>query len=190
VLARTADIAPVVGRVLVRLPRTRRFVALTGAQQIPYGSVIEARDGEVSITAAAPHGGTQTADFFDGQFRVTQGSNARVVATLTGGDFSVCPRRARAASAERAHTSARHAHGKHIASATHLVRRLWATARGSFSTKAKHATGAVQGAQWLTEDMCQGSLILATREHVEVTDLVRHRSIDLGVGHIYLAKAR
>jgi hypothetical protein len=190
VLARTADIARVVGRVLVRLPGTRGFIPLAGARQIPYGTIVEARDGEVSITAAALHGGTQTADFFDGQFRVSQGTNGRVVATLTGGDFSVCQRRARAASGGPAHTSARRARGKHLASGTHLARRLWATASGSFSTKANYATGAVQGAQWLTEDMCQGSLILATRESVVVTDLVRHRRVQLGVGHIYLAKAR
>ena len=179
VLAHTADIARVVGRVLVRLPGTRGFVALTGARQIPYGTVVEARDGEVSITAAALHGGTQTGDFFDGQFLLTQGSNGVVVAKLTGGDFSVCPRPGRA----------RHA-GKHVASGTHLARRLWATARGSFSTKAKYATGVVRGAQWLTEDMCQGSLILATRERVVVTDLVRHRRIAVGAGQIYIAKPR
>jgi hypothetical protein len=190
VLAQSADVAPVVGRVLVRLPRTRGFVALTGARQVPYGTIVDATYGEVSITAAALHGGTQTGDFFDGQFRVTQGSNGKVVATLTSGDFSVCRRGARAAGAGLAHTGSRHARPRRIASPTHLARRLWATAQGSFSTKGKYASGAVRGAQWLTEDMCQGTLILATRERVEVTDLVRHRRIDVSAGQIYIAKAR
>jgi hypothetical protein len=74
------------------------------------------------------------------------------------------------------------------ASPTHLVRRLWATATGDFSTKGKYAEGVVQGAQWLTEDTCEGTLILATRERVEVTDLVSHRRIAVNVGHIYIAK--
>jgi IPT/TIG domain len=190
VLAQSADVAPVVGRVLVRLPGTRGFVALTGARQIPYGTIVDATYGEVSITAAALHGGTQTGDFFDGQFRVTQGSNGKVVATLTSGDFSVCRRGARAAGAELAHTGSRRAGARRIASPTHLARRLWATAQGSFSTKGKYAAGSVRGAQWLTEDMCQGTLILATRERVEVTDLVRHRRIDVSAGQIYIAKPR
>ncbi len=137
---------------------------------------MEAIRGEVSVTAAMPTGGTQRGQFFDGQFVLTQGRNGRVLATLTGGNFSVCQSaktaRARSKSAPRAH----------------LVRRLWAEGHGNFSTKGRYAGGIVQGAQWLTEDMCQGTLILATREHVEVTDLVRHRHIQVLTGGIYLAK--
>lgn len=174
-LARSADIAPVTGEVLVRLPGTRTFVPLLAARQIPYRTVVEATHGEVSITTAAPKGGTQTGQFFDGQFVLTQASKGRVVATLTGGDFSAC-RRPRA--------SSRHA------SAPHLERRLWATAGGSFSTKGNYATGIVRRAQWLTEDMCGGTLILTTRERVQVTDLVRHRRIEERTGQVYIAKAR
>ena len=72
----------------------------------------------------------------------------------------------------------------------HIARRLWAMASGgSFSTRGDFASGAVRGAQWLTEDMCQSTLILATRERVVVTDLVRHRHILVRAGQIYIAKA-
>ena len=128
----------------------------------------------MSITTAAPGGGTQSGQFFDGQFMLTQDSNGTVLATLTGGDFSVC-RRSRASSRR--------------AAATHLARRLWAMASGSFSTRGNYAAGAVRGAQWLTEDMCQSTLVLATRERVEVSDLVRHRRILVRAGQIYIAKA-
>jgi hypothetical protein len=184
VLAQSANVAPVAGRVLIRLPGKRTFATLSRAQQIPYRTIVEATHGEVSIAAAAPGGGTQTSQFFDGQFVLTQRRNGRVLATLSGGDFSACPSRAQAASAELAHTSSRHASG------THLVRRLWANAGGSFSTKGNYATGVVQDAQWLTEDMCEGTLILATRDRVQVTDLVRHRPIEVDAGHIYLAKPK
>ena len=172
VLARTANVATIAGRVLVRLPGTRGFVALSSAGlQIPYRTVVEASHGEVIITAATARGGTQTAEFFDGRFQLTQGSNGMVVATLAGGDFSVCPPRGRA-------------------SRQHLVRRLWGVANGSFSTKGISASVVVQGAQWLTEDMCEGTLVLTTQGRVAVTDLVRHRRVRVSAGRVFLARTR
>jgi hypothetical protein len=69
------------------------------------------------------------------------------------------------------------------------VRKLWSNAHGSFSTKGNYAAGAVQGTEWLTEDLCEGTLIRVTRDKVRVTDLVRHRTIVVRAGHRYLAKA-
>jgi hypothetical protein len=185
VLAHSFNIASVAGRVLVRLPGAHSFVTLSTARQVPYRTIVEATDGEVVITAATPKGGTQKGWFLDGQFMLTQGSGGRVLATLTGGDFSVCPPRARAATAELAKTTSRRA------SSTHIVRKLWAYTSGNFSMRGNYAAGIVQNAQWwLTEDMCEGTLILATRNHVEVTDLVRHRNIAVLAGDVYIAKPR
>jgi hypothetical protein len=183
VLARSANVVTVAGRASVRLPGARSFVSLSSARQIPYGTVIEATGGEVSVTAARPGGGTQRGQFFDGEFVLNQDTSGRVLATLAGGNFTVCRPQAGTA---RAKAKPR---GKFAAS-THLVRRLWAEAHGNFSTRARYAGSVAAGAQWLTEDMCEGSLVLATREHVEVTDLVHHRSKLLGAGGIYLAKSR
>jgi phosphodiesterase/alkaline phosphatase D-like protein len=174
VLGSVANIAYVTGRVSVRVPGTRGFVALTGARQLPFRTIIDATHGEVSVTTAAPGGGTQSGEFFDGQFMLTQAGNGTVLATLSGGDFAAC-RRPRASSRR--------------AAATHLARRLWAMASGSFSTRGNYAAGAVRGAQWLTEDTCVSTLILTTRERVEVTDLVRHRHILERAGQIYIAQA-
>ncbi len=182
VLGRSANVVTVAGRTSVRLPGARAFVSVSSAREIPYGAVIEATHGEVSVTAAKLGGGTQRGQFFDGEFVLSQGTNGRVLATLTGGNFNVCRP---VAGTARAKSKAR---GK-FAAATHLVRRLWAEAHGNFATKARYAGSIVAGAQWLTEDMCQDSLVLATREHVEVTDLVRHRSKVLGTGGIYVSKA-
>ena len=112
---------------------------------------------------------------------LSQGRNGLVVAALTGGDFSVCP-----TARERAHkarASAAHASGKHV------VRKLWANAHGSFSTKGNYAAGAVAGTEWLTEDLCDGTLIRVTRDKVAVTNLVNHHHLTVRVGHSYLAKA-
>jgi IPT/TIG domain len=177
----TGNVSPVSGTVLVRVPPSTTFVPLASLRQIPFGSVINATHGRVSVTTAAPHGGTQTGEFFEGEFVLTQGHNGLVVAALTGGSFSTCP-----TARERAHkarASAAHASGKHA------VRKLWADAHGSFSTKGNYAAGAVAGTEWLTEDLCEGTLIRVTRDKVAVTNLVNHRHVVVTVGHHYLAKA-
>ena len=60
VLAHTGNVAPVSGTVLVKLPGTNTFVPLSSLRQIPFGSVINATNGTVSVTTALPGGGTQT----------------------------------------------------------------------------------------------------------------------------------
>jgi hypothetical protein len=181
VLAVSGNVAPVSGTVLVRLPGTTTFVALSSLRQIPFGTIINATNGRVSVTTASPHGGTQTGEFFEGEFVLSQGRNGVVVAELVGGDFAVCPTACERA--HRARVSAAHASGKHV------VRKLWANAHGSFSTKGNYAAGAVAGTEWLTEDLCDGTLIRVTRDKVAVTNLVNHRHVLVKVGHSYLAKA-
>jgi hypothetical protein len=135
----------------------------------------------VRVTTASPHGGTQTGEFFEGEFVLSQGRNGLVVATLAGGSFAGCP-----TARERAHkarASAAHKSGKHV------VRKLWSDAHGSFSTKGNYAAGAVAGTEWLTEDLCDGTLIRVRRDKVAVTNLVTHRHVLVKVGHSYLAKA-
>jgi hypothetical protein len=178
VLAVSGDVAPVSGTVLVRLPGTTTFVALSSLSEIPFGTVINATNGRVVVTTAGPHGGTQTGEFFEGEFVLSQGHNGVVVATLTGGSFAGCP-----TARERGHLARAAASGKHV------VRKLWADAHGSFSTKGNYAAGAVAGTEWLTEDLCDGTLIRVTRDKVAVTNLVTHRHFLVKVGHSYLAKA-
>jgi hypothetical protein len=174
VLGRSLDLERVTGQVSIRLPGARRFFPLSAARQVPIRTVVETTHGEVSVTAATARHRTETGEFFDGEFVLTQARNGRVLATLTGGNFAVCPRTPRSGRA----------------SGGHLVRRLWAEVRGNFATTGKYATGTVNGAQWLTEDLCEGTLILPTRNRVEVTDLVRHRHIEAPPGDVYIAKAR
>jgi hypothetical protein len=184
-LAVSGDVALVSGSVLVRLPGTSVFVSLSSLRSIPFGTVIDATHGRVVVTTAGPHGGTQTGEFFEGEFVLTQGRNGLVVAALAGGDFAACP-----TARERGHIAgARGVVGHAAASGKHVVRKLWADAHGSFSTKGNYAAGAVAGTEWLTEDLCDGTMIRVTRDKVLVTNLVnQHRSI-VKVGHSYLAKA-
>jgi hypothetical protein len=180
VLAVSGNVAPVSGTVLVELPGTTTFVALSSLRQIPFGSLINAIHGRVSVTTASPNGGTQTGEFFEGEFVLSQGRNGLVVATLAGGSFAGCP-----TARERAHR----ARASAAAPGKHVVRKLWADAHGSFSTKGNYAAGAVAGTEWLTEDLCDGTLIRVTRDKVAVTNLVTHHHVLVEVGHSYLAKA-
>ena len=183
VLGHSANIAVVTGRVSIRLPGSRSFVAITGKLHIPYHAVLETVHGEIKLTAATAIGGTQTAELFDGRFLLTQGASGRVLVTLSGGNFTICSRAAKANGALVAQP--------HAAAPTHLVRRLWAHTSGNFEIRGNYAEGVVEGTQWwLTEDMCNSTLVLATRGRVEVTDLVRHRAIAVLAGNTYIAKKR
>jgi hypothetical protein len=176
VLARTGNIEPVSGTVLVRLPHSTHFVLLTELRQVPFGTLIDATAGEVLVTTARKGKGDQSGEFFSGEFILTQAHNGTVTAILAGGSTSSC-------------TSARARRGSaRAARARRKVRKLWANAHGTFSTRGSYAVGAVQGTEWLTEDRCDGTLIRVTRDKVKVTDLVRHRSTVVHVGHSILVK--
>jgi hypothetical protein len=172
-------VAPISGEVTVRLPGSTSFVALSSLRQVPFGTVINATSGHVSVTTTQPNGTTQTGEFFAGEFTLTQNAGGVVEAALTGGNFSACP------------TARKRAHLPRAAAATakHVVRKLWANAHGHFSTKGNYAAAAVEGTEWLTEDLCDGTLIRVTRDKVLVTNLVSHHRVMVHAGHHYLAKA-
>jgi len=181
VLGVQGNVAPVSGKVYVREPGSSKWVLLSSLREVPFGTVINALHGVVTVTTIGPHGRLQTGQFYGGVFVLTQGRNGRVVATLVGGNFGVCP-----TAGERSHLasiSSKRASGKHV------VRKLWANAHGSFSTKGNYAAGAVQGTKWLTEDLCDGTLIMVARDKVKVTNLVTHKTIEVFTRHSYLAKA-
>ncbi len=177
----SSNVQVVSGTVLVKLPGSNRFVPLSGLRQLPFGTIIDATHGKVTITFALPHGGTQTITLSEGEFKLSQARNGAVTATLVGGNFSVCP-----TARERSHiarTSSSHASSKHV------VRKLWANGHAKFSTKGNYASGAVQGTRWLTEDLCGGTLYHVVTDKVLITNFVNHHHVLVKAGHTYLAKA-
>lgn len=177
----TGNVAPVTGSVLVELPGSGTFVTLTGLRQVPFGTIVDATHGKVTVTTVGPHGELQSMTFYAGEFELLQGPHDQVIATLGGGRFHVCP-----TARERSHlarASSSHAPAKHV------VRKLWAEGHGSYSTKGNYAAGAVVGTRWLTEDLCNGTLIRVATDSVEVTNLVTHHRFRVRAGHSYLAKA-
>ena len=61
------------GKVLVKKPGAKGFVALDGSQGIPLGSTVDTRNGRVELTSVPKRGGApEKAQFYDGIFKVTQ----------------------------------------------------------------------------------------------------------------------
>ncbi len=181
ILAVRGNLEPVAGLVKLRLPGSHRFVEVTGLTEVPFGSIVDATNGTVSITTADGHGGTQSIKFYQGEFALTQSSNGQTIAKLMGGNEDICK-------------TARRGHGASVdaqaATARKVVRKLWANGHGKYSTEGHYAAGAVLGTQWLTEDLCDGTLIRVLTDKVLVTDFVKHRHIIVKAGHSYLALAR
>ena len=162
------------GKVLVKVPGSRKFVQLTSADNIPVGAVIDATKGTVRLTSAADSAGTtQTSEFYSGVFKVAQNAAAKGVTDLilTGGSFKRC-------------------RGAGRASASPTVRKLWGSGSGKFRTKGRFSAASIRGTTWLTADRCDGTLTTVTVGSVTVRDLVRKRNIVLKAPKSYLARAR
>jgi hypothetical protein len=180
-VGRAANAAPASGTVGVKLPGSDGFVQLTEGASIPMGSVVDATEGQITITSAADtKGKTQTANFGGSQFKITQKRAAKPVTdiTLVGGSFSGCFPRILAKDAEL------FAAGRRKWSR----RRLWGNGKGRFRTRGRHGTATVRGTHWLTEDRCDGTLVRVKRGLVEVRDLQRRRTVMVGAGEQYFAK--
>jgi hypothetical protein len=159
-------VSPVSGTVLVEVPGTSTFVPLSEAENIPMGSTINATHGTVAITVAEPDSTTQTAEFYDGDFVVTQDATGRLFATLAGGSFKGCPRPGKAKGKGKGHKKAQLASAKK--SKTTVVRQLWGSGHGNFTTKGRYGSAAVSGTIWLTQDRCEGTFFKVTKDTIVV----------------------
>lgn len=159
VLASSADLRPVSGTVLVRLPGSRVFTLLASAINIPMGSTVNATNGVVALTVALPGGGTQTGEFYGGEFVLTQTPNGRTIATLTGGSYAGCPAPPKKRAALIAAASKK---------PNTVVRQLWGSAHGNYTTKGRYGSAAVNGTIWLTQDRCDGTFVRVTKDSVTV----------------------
>jgi hypothetical protein len=166
--------APAGGTVLVKLPRTNRFVALKAGQELPYGTEIDTRKGRVTLTAVPKPGApAETAVFYDGLFKL---SYVGGITNLTLSEpLAACPKakgkRASAAQKKKA-----------------KARKLWGDGKGSFRTSGRHSAATVRGTKWLVQDTCAGTLTRVTQGAVTV----RHgkKVVVVRAGKRYLAKAR
>jgi hypothetical protein len=169
------NIAPVGGTVRFKPPGASQSQPLTGAQQIPVGTIINATEGRIRLTAARGPGGdrTQTADFYSGLFKILQPNENPPVTELRllGFRQSDCTGASTQASAERRR------------------RGLWGRGRGRFRTRGRHGSASVRGTAWFTQDRCDGTYFEVEEGSVDVRDFTRDRALVLRAGQNYLAPA-
>jgi hypothetical protein len=198
VFGKTATVAPVSGKVLVRLPKTSQFVPLSAAETLPLGTQVDTTAGRARLTAARGPAGraaaaraseaTQTSLFYGGQFRITQVRASSVVRgghkvgltvlTLTGPKPSGCV---------GAHATIGVVAKKRPKRKT---RSLWGNGKGNWQTVGTNASATVRGTEWLTEDTCSGTRVRVARGVVAVKDFRTHQTVLVRAGHSFLAKAK
>jgi hypothetical protein len=185
VLGNSSNVTPVSGTILVELPGTNTFTSLPAGASLPIGSTVNADQGTVSVTTQLPDGTTQTGQFYDGEFLLTQSSSGTVIPIITGGNFAECPR---APHSKTKHAAARAAASKKKSGT--VVRQLWGNAHGNYTTKGRYGSASVSGTIWLVQDRCDGTYILATKDNVIVTAYAHpHKHYNIKQGHHILIPA-
>jgi hypothetical protein len=182
VLGHSEDVKPVSGTVFIRT-KNGQFIPLTGATQIPSGTVIDARHGSLQLIAAVGKGKTESGIFGGAIFRVTQDKSGLTTLRLLEGLFKGAPSYAVC----KAHTAA---DPIATAASSKTLQLLRASAHGKFRTSGRYSAATVRGTSWTVADRCDGTLTHDITHSVAVTDFVRHKTIVLHAGQSYLARAR
>ena len=179
----SAVVAPARGTLAMSPAGIQRTVPLQDTVVLPLQSLVDTTAGAVNVTSTRDRlGRSQTAQFFDGAFRVAQtaGRNPITEMALDGGDFASCPAASRRRSTRRARS----------AQSRKSIRKLWGSGKGKFRTKGRYGVAAVRGTRWLTEDRCDGTLIRVTQGSVTVRDIRLRKTVIVRAGRSYLARAR
>lgn len=176
-LGRTALVAPTSGVVYVRPPGARSFTRLRGLRRIRVGTVVDARRGRVRLSSARNRQGRpQTAEFYDGAFKIRQ---RRAVGGTTVIELTEPLDCARASSATAAQSRKKK-----------KKRLVWGNGRGKFRTRGRYATATVVGTRWKTEDTCAGTRITVASGVVTVRNLRTGRIVRLRAGDSILIRRR
>ena len=164
---------PIAGDVLVKVAGTPQFVPLSVPSLVPVGSQLDATKGRVELTAARAGGITDTSQFYDGTFQVTQPTPTAIAELrLVLGDFSVCSLPSFTATDKN----------------KRRVRRLWGSGKGKFRTRGRYSSATVRGTVWKTEDRCDGTLTQVREGSVTVRDIGRKKDVVVRAGKSYLAE--
>jgi hypothetical protein len=174
-LGESAGAALVSGTVLIKAPGAKGFTKLTGESVIPVGSIVDAKKGRVKITTALPNGQQQSADFYQGVFKITQAKNGLTTLALQGGSFGKCGRAGRSVAGRAAKSK--------------TIRHLWGAGTGKFRTKGRFASAAVRGTTWDVADRCDGTLTKVKQGSVTVRDVKKRKNVVVKKGKSYLARA-
>ena len=174
-LRKNVNLEPEGGTVKIKKPGKKRFTVIKEGEQVPVGTIVDTRNGRVTLIAAASKTTTATAQFFDGLFKIgqTKGKKPTTVLTLTE-KLTGCKATGKASTAAKKKKK----------------RRLWGDGKGRFTTKGKHSAATVVGTKWLVEDRCTSTLTKVARGRVKVRDFVKRQTVFVKKGHRYIARAK
>jgi CSLREA domain-containing protein len=163
------------GTVKIKKPGSRAFVALGAGQQIPLGTIVDTLKGRVTIVAAADKkGGTATADFYGGIFKLGQTKGTNPITTLKLVEKLSCKASGKASAAAKKKKK----------------RRLWGDGKGKFRTEGSYSSATVRGTKWLVQDTCTSTLTRVKRGRVAVRDFVKKKTVLVRAGKKYIARAK
>jgi hypothetical protein len=176
--AKTVVLAPVSGKVLIRVPGAAYSTHLTGASSVPVGTVVDTTGGRVRLTSANPQpGSVQSGQFFGGTFQIRQMRSAGGLVSLLLHDTTS---RQSGCSMAPAHATA---------VSKRILGLLRGNAKGHFRTVGRFSAATVLGTNWGVRDRCDGTLTVVRTGVVVVTDFRLHRNVTVRAGQTYLAKA-
>jgi hypothetical protein len=178
VLGQSVNVEVRSGKVLVKVPGTTGYVPVSDLTALPVGSLLDTRDGSITLRTALPGGKTQAAIFHGGLFEIRQPKDAGGLTELVlRGALTGCP----SAGARVAATSKKK---------RKPPRRLWGSdSKGKFRTRGGSSVATVRGTSWYVEDRCDGTLTRVSKGSVSVYDRGRKRTVIVRAGHSYLARS-
>ncbi len=187
----SVDIGLVSGTVIVRPVAGSSFRLGAQDRNIPVGSEIDTRSGEVDLRSAlAPREASaaanatrpvQDAQFRGGLFKILQPRSQHGLTVL---DLVTTPSMLRACALG---STAKATPGQ---LSSHVLQTLRAhDSGGQFQTRGRYSAATVRGTTWDTTDRCDGTLTVVLSGAVDVYDFGLHKTISLHAGHRYLAKA-
>jgi sugar lactone lactonase YvrE len=172
---KSVNLGVVSGVVRVHLPGSTKFIVLGTDQQLPVGTIVDASHGRVRLSSSkGPGGGTQSADFYSGAFRVLQPKGGKPITVLKLENGLVCPVK----------KGKRELGGGFARSKN---RGLWGSGKGNFRSEGKHGSATVRGTIWWAQDTCEGTLFKVKKGVVTIKDFTSGRTLKLHAGQHYLA---
>jgi DNA-binding beta-propeller fold protein YncE len=172
---KSVNLGVVGGVVRVHLPGSTKFVVLGTDQQLPVGTIVDASHGRVRLSSSkGPGGGTQSADFYSGAFRVLQPKGGKPITVLKLENGLVCPVK-----------KGKRELGSGFARTRN--RGLWGSGKGNFRSEGKHGSATVRGTIWWAQDTCKGTLFRVKKGVVTIKDFTSGKTLKLHAGQRYLA---
>ena len=185
VVGKTVNLEPVSGEVKRRCPGETGFTDLTAPEQVAVGCVIDTRRGTVRLVSArGSGGGTQSAEFWDGLFRVSQKEGGRPYTQIGLAGLHDC-------GASKKRRGSRRSSGTLAEAAATRGGKVWGSGSGRYRTQGNRGSATVRGTTWLVADRCRSTLFKVTDGVVSVRDKAKRGTITLREGKRtrYVARA-